>query len=318
MSQVLVNPISAAKKQQRIYRLTVQDVDEYGFPLNTITTIDSRETPFTLEFSVNRTLFADVNSLDASIYNLAPDTYNLLFFDYFNMKGRTVVLEAGYETTGLSTIFIGDMWSCFTSREGTETITKMHCFVGLRTMQLHTDVTLAGASRDRVLAKVAKDMNLGLNIYSGKDHKFNRSVSLSGNPMQIAQQYSNESAYIDNGKLIILDDLDAIKGEVPLINDESGLLGVPKHEDAVLKVDIIFEPRFIVGQIIEINSRIHPMFNGQYKVYGIKHEGVISGAEAGKATTTLEMLVGSQIYGRFGIVTAKHQQNSNSNSSSVV
>lgn len=308
MSQVLVNPISPAKKQQRIYRLTVQDVDEFGFPLKSITVIDSRKTPFTLEFSVKRNLFADVNTLDASIYNLAPDTYNALFFDYFNMKGRTVILEAGYETTGLSTIFIGDMWSCYTHRESANTITQMHCIVGLRTMQLHTDVTLAGTSRDRVLAKVASDMNLGLNIYSGKDQKFNRPVSLSDNPMKIAQQYSGESAYIDNGKLIILDDIDAIKGEVPLINDESGLLGVPKHEDAILSVDIIFEPRMVIGQIIEINSRIHPMFNGQYKVFGIKHEGVISGAEAGRATTTLEMLVGSQIYGRFGVVTPKHQQ----------
>lgn len=304
MSQVLVNNISPAEKQQRIYRLTVQAVDDKGNPIQKITTITN---PITIEFSVNRTLFADVNSLDLSLYNLAPDTYNLLFFDYFNMKGRTVTLEAGYETTGLSTIFIGDVWSCFTSREGSETITKMRCFVGLRTMQLHTDVTLAGASRDRVLAKVAQDMNLGINIYSGKDQKFSRPVVLSDNPMRIAQQYSNESAYIDNGNLIILNDVDAIKGEVPLVNDESGLLGVPRHEDAVLRIDMIFEPRFVIGQIIEINSRIHPMFNGQYKVYGIKHEGVISGAEAGRVITTLEMLVGSQIYGRFGVVTAQHK-----------
>ena len=308
MSQVLINEISPAEKQQRIYRLTVQDVDPYGFPLKTVTTIDSRENPITAEFSVKRNLFAEVNTLDLSLYNLAPKTYNLLFFDYFNGLARTVILEAGYETTGLSTIFIGDMWNCFTHRDGANVITKMHCFVGLRTMQLHTDVTLAGASRDRVLAKLADDMHYDLSIYSGKDEKFTRSVSLSGNPMKLAQQYSNENAYIDNGKLIILENQDAIKGEVPLINDKSGLLGVPQHENALLSIDIIFEPRIVVGQIIEVNSRIHPMFNGQYKVFGIKHEGVISGAEAGRAVTTLEMLVGSQIYGRFGIVTPRHEK----------
>ena len=308
MSQVLINPITPAEKRQRIYRLTIQDVDEYGFPKKQITIITN---PITIEFSVKRNLFAEVNTLDVSIYNLAPDTYNQLFYDYYNLNFRSVILEAGYETTGLSTIFIGDMWNCFTHREGANIITKMHCFVGLRTMQLHTDVTMAGASRDRVLAKVASDMNLGINIYSGKDEKFSRPVTLSDNPMRIAQQYSGENAYIDNGKLIILENKDAIKGEVPLINDESGLLGVPQHENALLSVDIIFEPRIVIGQIIEINSRIHPMFNGQYKVYGIKHEGVISGAEAGKATTTLEMLVGSQIYGRFGVVTPRHQEKPN-------
>ena len=303
MSQVLINPISNAPKKERIYRLTVQDVDENGMPINQATII---ENPVTIEFSVNRTLFAEVNTLDAEIYNLTPDTYNRLFFDYFNCKYRTVILEAGYETTGLSTIFIGDMWSCYTRRQGSDIITKMHCIVGLKSLQQNTDVTLGGITRDKVLAQVADDMLLKLEIYSGENKKFSRDVSISGNSMKVAQQYSDNSAFIDNGKLIILDDNDAIKGDVVLINDESGLLGVPQHEDAILSVDIVFEPRIIVGQIIEVNSRIHPMFNGQYKVYGIKHEGLISGAEAGKAHTTLEMLVGSQIYGRFGVVTHRN------------
>ena len=151
-------------------------------------------------------------------------------------------------------------------------------------------------------------MNMKLEIYSGKDERFNRPVSLSGNPMKIAQQYSHDSAYIDNGKLIILENQDAIKGMIPLINDESGLLGVPKRENSLLSIDMIFEPRIVIGQIIEIKSRIQPMFNGQYKVFGIKHEGTISESVAGKAVTTLEMLVGSQVYGRFGVVTPRHEK----------
>jgi hypothetical protein len=98
-----------------------------------------------------------------------------------------------------------------------------------------------------------------------------------------------------------LSDDDAFEGVVPVIDDESGLLGVPQHEDAILKVDIIFEPRLMIGQIVDIQSRVAPMFNGQYKIYGIRHEGEISDAESGLATTTLEMLVGSQVYGRFHV-----------------
>lgn len=305
MSQVLINNISSAKKVQRIYRLTVQNVDSDGMPIDEAIVIQN---PITVEFSVNRTLFADVNTLDIEIYNLAPQTYNQLFFDYFNMKYRTIILEAGYETTGLSTIFIGDVWSCYTRREKTNTITKIHAIVGLKSLQAFTDMTLGGITRDRVLAAVAKDMNLELEIYSGQNIAFERDVVLSDNSMKIAQQYSDNNAYIDNGKLIILNDVDAIKGDVPLINDESGLLGVPQHEDAILSVEIMFDPRFIIGQIIEIRSRIHPQFNGQYKVYGIKHDATISGAESGSASTTLEMLVGSQVYGRFGVVTRRHEK----------
>lgn len=69
---------------------------------------------------------------------------------------------------------------------------------------------------------------------------------------------------------------------------------------------MIFEPRIVVGQVIEIQSRIAPMFNGQYKLYGLKHSGTISGAVAGDVTTEIQMLVGSQLYGRFGVVKAKY------------
>lgn len=302
MVNVLYNEISNQPKLNRRFRLTVQTVDDKGVPNEGKIII---EDPITIRFAVNRTLFADVNAMDIDIYNLAPETYNKLFFDYFNVNRRTVVLEAGYEGMELSVIFIGDVWSCFTSRQGSDVITRMHAIVGLKSLGLQTDATLENISRNQILTQAAHDMALDIKIYSGEDIKFTRPVTLEGNSFAIIQKYSDGTAFIDNNQISVLDTYDAIEGDVPLINDESGLLGVPEHEDALLRVRIIFEPRIIIGQIIEIQSRIAPMFNGQYKVYGIKHEGTISKAVAGEAITTLEMLVGSQVYGRFGVVTAQ-------------
>lgn len=302
MVNVLYNDISNKPKLNRQYRLTVQRVDEKGNPIGGKIVITN---PLTIHFSVNRTIFADVNAMDIDIYNLAPQTYKELFFDYFNPETRSVVLEAGYAGQELSIIFIGSVWSCYTSRQGSETITKMHAIVGLKQLQAQMDVTLQGISRNQIIQHAANEMGLNVNIYSGDDTKFSRAVSVSGNAFAVIQKYSNGSAFIDNNEIKVLETYDAIEGYVPLINDESGLLGVPEHEDALLRIKMIFEPRIILGQIIEIKSRIMPMFDGQYKVYGIKHEGTISDAIAGEATTTLEMLVGSQYYGRFGVVTAQ-------------
>lgn len=293
-----LNNISSGEKLNRQYRLTVQKIDENDNPTNEAIVITN---PITIRFSVNRTLFADINSLDVEIYNLAPDTYNQLFYDYFSVYRRTIILEAGYKGQELSVIFIGDMWSCYTSRQGCDIVTKIHALVGLKSLQMQTDLTLDGISRNKVLTQAANDMMMDIEIYSGEDTKFNRPVSLTGNSMGIIQKYSGNHVFIDNGKILVLEDRDAIKGEVALINDKSGLLGVPKHEDALLTVDMIFEPRIVIGQIIEIQSRIMSEFDGQYKVYGIKHEGIISDAVSGSATTTLEMLVGSQVYGRFHV-----------------
>lgn len=302
MVNVLYHDISNKAKKQRQYRLTVQTVDEKGNPTEGAIVIEGK---FTINFSINRTLFADVNAMDIDIYNLAPDTYNQLFFDYFNPKYRTVILEAGYQGMEMSIIFVGNVWNCYTSRQGSDVITKMHAITGLKDLSPQTDATLSNISRNQIIQHAASDMGLNVKIYSGEDIKFNRPVTMTGNSFAIIQKYCGGNAHIDNNEIMVLDTYDAIEGEVPLINDESGLLGVPEHEDALLRVKMIFEPRIIIGQIIEIKSRIAPMFNGQYKVYGIKHEGTISESVAGEATTTLEMLVGSQVYGRFGIVTAQ-------------
>ena len=293
-----LNNISSGEKLNRQYRLTIQSVDDNDNPIDEAIIITN---PITIRFSVNRTLFADINSLDVEIYNLAPDTYNKLFFDYFNVNRRTIILEAGYKGQELSIIFIGDVWNCYTSRQGCDIITKIHALVGLKSLQLQTDLTLGGISRNKILTQAAHDMAMDIEIYSGEDKKFNRAVSLSGNSYGIIQKYSDNHAFIDNNTIKVLDDRDAIQGEVVLINDQSGLLGVPKHEDALLSVDMILEPRIMIGQIIEIQSRIMSEFDGQYKVYGIKHEGVISDAVSSSAITTLEMLVGSQVYGRFNV-----------------
>jgi hypothetical protein len=292
------NYISKEKKLNRVFRLTVQEEDARGFPTNSATVI---ENPCTIKFSVNRTLFADINSLDIEIYNLAPNTYNRLFYDYFRIeeRRRTVVLEAGYEGQELSIIFIGDVWNCYTSRVGSDMVTKMHALVGLKSLQMQIDLTLSGIDRNKVLRTAANAMNMDIEIYSGENTKFNRPVSMTGNAYGVIQKYTDGDVFIDNNVIKVLKNQDYIKGGALLINDESGMLGAPSREDALLTVKLMFEPRIMIGQIVEIQSRIMDVFNGQYKVYGIKHEGTISDAIGGTCTTTLQMLVGSQPYGRF-------------------
>lgn len=306
----LYNYISSQEKLQRQYRLTIQAVDENDNPINKAVVIDNingdtgkEQGLLTMKFQVNRSIFEDVNSMNIEIYNLAPKTYNQLFFDFFNEQRRTIILEAGYKGQVLSTIFIGDVWSCYTERQGCNVITKIEALVGIKSFSKQIDATLWGATRNQILRKAAHDMGMNINIYSGENVKFNRSVSVAGNAYGVIQQYSDGNVYVDNNEINVLENQDAIKGEVVLINDESGLLGVPKHEDAILTVEMIFEPRIVIGQIIEIKSRVMPPFDGQYKVYGIKHEGIISDSVSGSATTTLEMMVGTQVYGRFHVKT---------------
>ena len=83
-----------------------------------------------------------------------------------------------------------------------------------------------------------------------------------------------------------------------LIQSDTGLLGTPKRYEAVLEIEMLFEPDIRLGQCVEIVSETwgnnledqKKSFNGQYKVVGLEHNCTISGATAGTRTTKLQML----------------------------
>lgn len=60
---------------------------------------------------------------------------------------------------------------------------------------------------------------------------------------------------------------------------------------ANLEVKMLFEPTLIIGQLLEINSEIQPIFNGQFKVLGFTHDCLISPTQSGTRTTTVNLWI---------------------------
>jgi hypothetical protein len=52
---------------------------------------------------------------------------------------------------------------------------------------------------------------------------------------------------------------------------------------------MIFEPRFLIGQALALESFTEKNFNGVYKVIGVKHKGVISDSVCGNAITSVTL-----------------------------
>ena len=61
----------------------------------------------------------------------------------------------------------------------------------------------------------------------------------------------------------------------------------------------MFDPRIKVGQGLEINSKIAPQFNGQYKVWGVSHNGIIGETQGGQCITTIQLWTGLNLFGRY-------------------
>ena len=278
----------------RNYRLTIESDDGEAIVI---------EPPLTVQFNIVRNTMATLNHMQLSIYNLSEENRNRIFQDRFNPRVyKRIILQAGYES--LSTVFIGNIFQASSARNGSNIITSIDARDGgFDTTGTLTNVTLDGGSLKDVIRALASDFeHVSVGEIGGEEKQFLRPLVLSGNTYSIINKYTNKSAYIDLEELKVLDDNQVIVGEVPLINSETGLLETPKREDAFLTIKTIFEPRIIMGQVIEIESSVNNAFDGQYKVIGVTHSGVISEAVGGDCTSEFNLLVGSQLFGEFNKV----------------
>ena len=171
---------------------------------------------------------------------------------------------------------------------------------GLDTYNTKTSRTLQkGTTLRDVLGGLVGDFpNLTEGTIGAIEGDFKRPVVIEGNTFTLLSKYSNDRVFVDLEQVNILQGDETLTGSLPLINSETGLIGTPKRSGAFLEVTTIFEPRVNVGQLLEVQSSVAPIFDGQYKVTGVKHSGTISDAVGGDCTSTFNLLIGSILFGR--------------------
>lgn len=284
-------------KFNRTYRLTIRNIER--------TESITIEPPFTLQFSVVRGIGAVMNTGNFLIYNLSKNTRYKIFADRFveGQKGQ-VILEAGYEGQ-LSTVFVGDIYEASSLRQGANIITNIVARDGgYDTTNIKTSTTFAaGTSTQEIVKSLIGEMpNLNQGAIAGDNMLFLRPVTVEGNTWQQIQTYSNYKAFVDLGVVNVLGDNEAIKGLVVVIDSATGLLETPRREDAALTVKMLFEPKILMGQVVELKSSINPLYDGQYKVVNVKHSGIISEAVNGQCESEFSLLLASQIFKTLKIV----------------
>ena len=283
----------------RRYILKITPITDKGVPRGKAIVIKD---PLTIKFNVQRMPMMGDCCATIDVYNLQPKTRAELFLDYFDFTNiQKVELEAGYYGGKFDLIYRGRIVSCRTRKEHTDNITTIEAQSGMFVLDSYISSSLNGGEYTSGIAEkvLAQQTELEKSYIQPEAVQIPRPVALMGNEMSVLQTYTKGKTFIDNEKVISIDENTVIDGDVRVIDDETGLLGVPEREQVTLKVRCIFEPRIKVGQGLEISSKIAPEFDGQYKVWGVSHTGSIGMAAAGQCITTVQLWTGVNIYGRF-------------------
>jgi hypothetical protein len=302
---------------------------EYLLDVETVT--DSHihiERPFTIEFSVSRDNLAGASRASITVYNLSEGTRNQLFKDRYDqqlIRRRAVQLSAGYEdqkqlapeVTGpeqltasqissismvLPMIFNGELWSCYSMRQGTEFRTQMDCYDGgaayRESFTSGTEgLAPAGISIGQFVGDLAKTLPGISGVTVGPSFNAEattRGLSVFGNTVDIIRDLTGGHFFIDNGHAYILDDGEVIPGDLPVIDSSAGLLGSPVRSETNIEITMLFEPRLRVGQLITLKSTTAKFFNGDFKVVGLRHQGIISESVGGQCTTMATLFNGKK------------------------
>ncbi len=266
----------------RNYELTINFISE-GEPSLIVSP------PFTLEFDVIRKTLGMANMCHLRIYNLSKLNRNRVRFNIFN-RGiyRQVSLKAGYGNN-IAEIFKGNMSQAWSHRQGTDWITEIICLDGgFAYLNGETAKTFTKGTPERVVvASVMQDLPfVKVGAIGGFDGVLSRGITVSGNTKSIlSEELTGGAFFIDKEKAYALKTNEYLAGKPILIDARSGLLGTPILEQTIARFEMLFEPQLNLGSTAILDSITGDNYNGIYKIVGIEHRGIISGAIAGSAIT---------------------------------
>lgn len=272
------------QKFGRKYSLNVETIEG-----NTLTI----EPPFTLEFDITRNVLSSANQSTIRVLNLSSKHRNALrknVNDYGDL--RLVSLRAGYGTN-LPLIFTGNITHAFSVREGVNFVTQMESFDGGFAFSngFSSENFPAGTPQETVIQTLMDNLQaqgIGFGAIGNIQGILRRGNAYSGATVDLLKQLSGGGVFIDNGKVYVLGDNECLPARgIATIDSKSGLLNTPVLEQTILHFDMIFEPRLIIGQLVNLQSLNPTVPDDPYKVVSLKHRGVISEAVCGEAITSV-------------------------------
>lgn len=186
-------------------------------------------------FHITKTLEKEPNTNIATVYNLSASTRGLL-----QTKGLKLTLEAGYQATGLTRLFVGDVRFVDHVRQRADWETKFKCGDGERGYKYArlSESYAPGTTAGQILKKLAQASGLAVGNVGSQalilSKKFDAGYAVTG-PVEesidrlvksLGHHYSTQ-----DGALQILgsDGSDkALQVMVPLISPTTGLIGSPE------------------------------------------------------------------------------------------
>ena len=239
-----------------------------------------------VKFSVEKLASAVMNKADIDICNLTKDDIEYLtsYTSQFIalQQRKRIRLFAGYEDTGVSLLFDGDVVEALPTN-GPDRWLKCKALSGYYNARTPISTVVEGVHDVReICATAAGLLDLSLN-YMATSTKTVENFEFTGGKTRIIKELNELCdilVYEDDGVLVVQD-----KGKprtdvsIRYIDETSGLIGIPKPDAIGVEFQMLLDNSIKLEQTIYLESSIIPSANGEYYIYELKHSGDLRGNE---------------------------------------
>lgn len=245
-------------------------------PNQTITIQPPIHISFQAEKSINT---FGLNRLNLQVFNLSEGKRNQLVKDAEETKTIKVELFAGY-VGNIKKIFQGQVHKAYPDRNGANLVSYLECIDGL--LDVKNSFTSANATtKKQAIQIIVSNMP---NTEIGKitePNKIYRNKIIMGNSYEEIKKLlqPDELMYIDDDKLYIIKDTEVSDKYAPLINSDTGLIGVPRRENQIVEIETLMNPSIKIGGSARLESIYAPYLNGNYRVESSSFKGGYDGQE---------------------------------------
>jgi hypothetical protein len=263
-------------------------------------------TDFRIKFHIEKSIKPEPNSVRIEIFNLSPD-HRLALAEIVpgkraskkgkgkvspGLKGKIPVqLEAGYRDEGPQLVFLGDLTTVDSERDGPDWITTITSGDGARDYRTAriNQTFRKGTTVQAAMQSITKILGLGRgNLAQIRPTDANGSgVLVSGMTVtgSAARAMSDicRSAGLEwscqDGTLTILQQGKAMAGRALMIDQASGMIGSPNVDgNGILKVKTLMIPGVQIGRLIVVKSI---QVQGNFRIEKITTDGDTHGQDWG-------------------------------------
>lgn len=124
-----------------------------------------------------------------------------------------------------------------------------------------------------ISAQVAQKLGLTLS-FQATDKNINNYSFTGGAAKQLQklQEAGNVDAFIDNTTLIVKDSAKPRLGPVPLINQQTGMVGIPLITERGVSVTTLINNEVLVGGQMKVESDLNPAATGTWNIFKLGFE----------------------------------------------